>query len=83
MAKIYFYYYLLKHGIFVQKKVFSEQWASTKGPEMAEKVVEDSCTYVQQVMDVLNRVEQDQKDLDEGKHEEEKNSFLKKKIAKV
>ncbi len=38
MAKIYFYYYLLKHGIFVQKKVFSEQWASTEGSEMAEKV---------------------------------------------
>jgi hypothetical protein len=46
-------------------------------------VAEDSCTYVQQVMDVLNRVEQDQKDLDEGKHEEEKKSFWKKKIAKV
>jgi hypothetical protein len=34
-------------------------------------------------MDVLNRVEQDQKDLDEGKHEEDKNCFWKKKIGKV
>jgi hypothetical protein len=58
------------------KEVISEQWASTEGPEMAEKVpAEDSCTYVQQVMDVLNRVEQDQKELDEGKHEEEKKNF--------
>jgi hypothetical protein len=57
------------------KEVISEQWASTEGPEMAENVAEDSCTYVQQVMDVLNRVEQDQKDLDEGKHEEDKNCF--------
>ncbi len=47
---------------------------------MAEKVAEDSCTYVQQVMDVLNRVEQDQKDLDEGKHEEKKNSFERIKL---
>jgi hypothetical protein len=57
------------------KELISEQWASAEGSEMAEKVAEDSCTYVQQVMDVLYRVEQDQKDLDEGKHEEEKNSF--------